>query len=180
MSPRSVAAASAVIAVSLLLLLASVTVPNSPYDSNVETERRPFAPERPTTLTAETAGEYAVAYEESRLANDLIRSRGGVLDGDDEVRADCTTTSATEREGNGYRVALRCRGGIGDVYRIVQPTRVTYTVAYTVTDGGTEQTAIDGYPFGPRDDLREAPWAGTETGTATGTETEPRSEPASA
>ncbi|MFC6988519.1 hypothetical protein ACFQJD_06985 [Haloplanus sp. GCM10025708] len=147
----------AAVLVVVLLLGSSVLVADSPYDSNVESEENPFAPERPATLDRTTATAYLVDYERTRLYNDLLSSRGHTVDGGDDVRTNCTAVSRERVTEDRFRVRLRCRGEIADVYRLVQPTGFTYTVTYRLTANTQEQLAIRGYPYAERDDLRPRP-----------------------
>jgi hypothetical protein len=149
---------TAVLAVVVFLAASTFFVADSPYVPNVEREANPFAPERPDTLDRDAVQTYLVDYERTRLSNDLVSSRGHTLDRDDDVRADCTPVDTTETAPDQFRVRLRCRGSIDDVYRLVQPTAVSYTVTYSMDETGLSQVAISGYPFSPRDELRPPPW----------------------
>ncbi|MFB6124138.1 MAG: hypothetical protein ABEJ78_11855 [Haloferacaceae archaeon] len=143
------------------LLLGSSLVADSPCDSNVDAERDSFARERPATLDRTSAATYLVDYERTRLANDLLGARGYTLDRGDEIRTDCAAV-ARDRVGDGaFRIRLRCHGEITDVYRLIRPTRVTYTVTYRLTNTTTTQCRIRGYPYDVRDELRRPPWAET-------------------
>jgi hypothetical protein len=132
-------------------------VADSPYDPNVVSERNPFAPERPATFNGTTATSYLIDYEETRLYNDLVRSRGHTFDRGDDVRAACTGLSATRTATDQFRVRLRCHGEIEDVYRLIQPTEFTYTVTYSVNETTQKQISIRGYPYSARDELRQRP-----------------------
>lgn len=132
-------------------------VADSPYDSNVVSERNPFAPERPATLNATTAASYLIDYEQTRLYNDLLRSRGHTLDRGDDVRTDCATISANQTATDRFRVRLQCHGEIVDTYRLIQPTKFTYTVTYSIDDTAQKQVSIRGYPYSARDELRQRP-----------------------
>jgi hypothetical protein len=142
----------------LLLGLGSVLVADSPYESNVVSERNPVAPERPATLNRTTAASYLVEYEQTLLYNGLLGSRGFTLDPSDEVRTNCVTRSVNETA-DGFRAGLRCRGRIVDTKRLVQPPEVSYTVTYSTTEDTVRELAIEGYPSGERGELRERPTA---------------------
>jgi hypothetical protein len=150
---RGVVAALLVVA-TVLVGTTTVLVVDSPYDANVEREQEPFAPERPTSLDRTTATACLIDYERTRLSNDLLASRGYILDENDEVRTECTAVSVKRTADERFRVRLRCRGEIHDVYRFVQSPAVSYTVTYRLTDEGHEQLSISGYPFPSRDELR--------------------------
>lgn len=132
-------------------------VADSPYEPNVESDRNPFAPERPATLDGTTATSYLVDYEETRLYNDLLRSRRYTLGRSDDVRTNCTGISRNETETDRFRIRLRCHGEIVDAYRLVQPTEFTYTVTYSIDDGTEKQVSIRGYPYSARNELRRPP-----------------------
>ncbi|MFC4549667.1 MULTISPECIES: hypothetical protein [Halorussus] len=140
-----------------LLGATTLVVADSPYDSNVVSERPPFAPERPATLDRTTAAAYIVDYERMRLRNDMLSARGHTLDRRDEVRATCTSTSVAPTEAGGFRVQLRCRGDVNDAYRLFEPGGFSYVVTYRVAENATEQLRIRGYPYRHRDELRRQP-----------------------
>ena len=140
-----------------LLGATTVLVADSPYDSNVVSERAPFAPERPATLDRTTAAAYLVDYERMRLRNDLLSAREYTLDRRDDVRATCTSTSVAPTEAGGFRVRLRCRGDVEDAYRLFEPGGFSYTVTYRLAENSTEQLRIRGYPYQQRDELRRQP-----------------------
>ncbi|WP_396613516.1 hypothetical protein ACH9L7_16375 (plasmid) [Haloferax sp. S1W] len=145
----------------VVLGVSTVLVVDSPYDSNVVSEQNPFAPERPETITQTTAVAYLVEYEETRLYNDLLGSRGYTFDRRDEVRARCTAISVLEIGDEQFRVRLRCHGRIRDAYRLVRPPTYTYTVTYRITETTLEERSIEDYPFSSRDELRERPPSAT-------------------
>lgn len=141
----------------ILLGIGSVVSANSPYDSNVHSEKNPFAPERPATLNNTTASVYLIEYEQTRLYNDLLRSRGYMLDSGDDVRTDCTVVSTNQTTTSQFRVRLRCHGAIMDTNRLIQPTDFIYNVTYSVTEDSQRQLSLHGYPYSVRDDLRQRP-----------------------
>lgn len=141
----------------VLSVVGTGLVADSPYEPNVVSERNPFAPERPATLNATTATSYLVDYEQTRLYNDLLRSRGHTLDRSDDVRTDCTGISSNQTATDRFRVRLQCHGEIADTYRLIQPTKVTYTVTYSINDTTQKQVSIRGYPYSVRDELRQRP-----------------------
>ena len=146
--------------IALFLLVAgalSVTIGNSPYDSDVAIERYPFAPERPAELNNTTAASYVTEHEEMLLFNGIIRSRGFNIDRGDNVRANCAVTSTEERTEDTFAVQLRCHGRMDDIYRIIQPTEFTYTARYAMNNSGVEILSLEGYPLGERGSLRERP-----------------------
>lgn len=141
----------------LLVGLGTVLVADSPYDSNVVSERNPFAPERPASLNSTTAASYLVTYEETRLYNDILGSRGYTFDMHDTVRAECTAIVTNQTDADQVRVRLRCNGGIHDTNRLLQPSEFAYTVTYRVTEETEEQLAIQGFPYRSRNSLRPRP-----------------------
>ena len=147
----------ALLVVGGVLLVGTGLVADSPYKPNVVSEQNPFAPERPATLDGTAATSYLVDYERTRLYNDLLRSRGYVLERGDDVRADCTALSSNRTATDRFRVQLQCRGEITDTYRLVQPTEFTYTVAYSMTENAQKELSVRGYPYSPRDELRQRP-----------------------
>lgn len=146
-----------VIAGVILLGISTVLVADSPYDPNVVSERNPFAPERPATLTETTATAYLVDYEQTQLYNDLLGSRGYTFDRGDDVRADCTAVSTNQTATDRFRVRLRCNGEIEDTYRLVQPIMFSYTVTYSITEDSQRELSIRGYPYSSRAELRRRP-----------------------
>lgn len=141
----------------LLVGLSTVLVADSPYDTNVVSERNPFAPERPASLNRTTAASYLLQYEETRLYNDILGSRGYTFDRHDTVRAECTAITTNQTDANQFRVRLRCNGGIDDTNRLIQPSEFSYTVMYRVTEETEAQLAIEGYPYRSRNSLRPRP-----------------------
>lgn len=141
----------------ILLGVGSVVTANSPYDSNVHSDKNPFAPDRPATLNKTTASTYLIEYEQTRLYNDLLRSRGYMLDSGDDVRTDCTVVSTNQTTPSQFRVRLRCHGAIVDTHRLTQPTDFSYTALYSVTAESQQQLSLHGYPYSVRDDLRQRP-----------------------
>lgn len=141
----------------LLVGLSTVLVADSPYDSDVVSERNPFAPDRPASLNSTTAASYLVAYEETRLYNDILRSRGYTFDTHDTVRTACTAIATNRTDADEFRVRLRCEGGIDDANRLIQPSEFSYTVTYGVAGETEAQLAIEGYPYRSRNSLRPRP-----------------------
>lgn len=141
---------------SLVLLLGASTllVADSPYDPNVHSERNPSAPDRPATLNRTTVTAYLLDYEQTRLANDLLATRGHMLDMNDDVIASCNTISVSETDTERFRVQLRCIGGIDDTKRLFEPGEFSYRVTYRVTENETQQIKIRNYPYNERDSLR--------------------------
>ncbi|MFC7203786.1 hypothetical protein ACFQJC_09680 [Haloferax namakaokahaiae] len=150
---------SVLLALLVLLAAGSLLVADSPYDPNIVSEQAPFAPERPDTLDSKTVTTYLVDYEERRLRNDLVRSRDYTLDRGDDVVAKCTSVTMNQTDTDRFRIRLRCHGEIADTYRLIQPTKFTYTVTYSVTEKTTSQLAIERFPYPQRDHMREKPWA---------------------
>lgn len=139
-----------------VVLLSTVLVVDSPYRPTRDSDRNPFAPERPVTLNRTTATTYLIDYEQTRLYNDLLGSRGYTVDDGDDLRADCAVDSVEQLNG-GFQVELRCEGEITDVYRLIHSTKHSYTVTYLITENSLEELAIQDYPFSPRDELRQRP-----------------------
>lgn len=135
----------------------TVLVVDSPYSPTRESEQNPFAPDRPVTLDRTTATAHLVDYEQTRLYNDLLGSRGYSIDDGDEIRADCTAISVNQTATDEFRIQLQCRGEIEDVYRLIQPPSHSYTVTYHIDGEDIEELSIEGYPFSPRDELRLRP-----------------------
>lgn len=133
--------------------IASVLVTDSPYEGNVHVERYPVAPERPSTLNATTAGEYASGYEQRLLFNDLLAERSHTLDVNDDIVNDCNATSVSELEDQ-FRVEVRCSGGIHDTKRLLQPGTFTYEVTYHVAPTEVREVDVEEYPLSGRHDLR--------------------------
>ena len=103
-----------VVACVILLGIGTVLIPNSPYDPDIAADRSPFASERPAIHNQTMAAAYIITYEQTRLRNDLLGTRGFELDMHDEVQADCTTISTNRAAAGGFRVRLRCHGDIKD------------------------------------------------------------------
>lgn len=162
-----------VVTATVVLGVQSLVVVDSPDASNVAVERIPHAPERPAELTAASAANYTTDYERRRLYNDLLATRAHELDEGEAVVANCTTTAVAARE-PGFRVGLRCTGGIKDVYRLVGSGTFDYRVAYRVTEDAIAQVDIEGYPHGERAGLRLPPPRGSNTSTRRGTDAMPR------
>jgi hypothetical protein len=137
----------------ILVGVSTALVDDSPYDSNVHSERNPTTPERPTTLNRTTATEYLIAYEEMRLYNDLLSSRGFVLDMHDTIQATCTGISVNETATDRFLVRLRCHGDIDDTKRLFEPRGFAYTVTYRLTEATQKQIDIHGYLYRTRDEL---------------------------
>lgn len=150
----SLVLATVVLGAGLLVGASTLLVEDSPYDDNVDVERTPVAPERPAQLNETSAADYSVAYERTRLWNDLLASRDHSLDASDEVVARCTATSVSAANSGQYRVELDCVGGIDDTHRLFQPGNFSYAVTYHVSGNETVQSDIRGYPFDPGDSLR--------------------------
>lgn len=131
----------------------SLLIEDSPYDSNVHVERAPFAGATPADLDGDAARQYVSRFEERRLENDLLRSRGLVLDRGDRLVTRCMARSVKQIGPGAFRVDLRCRGDVVDTNRPIQPDGFDYTVAYRVSLDDVRQVAIDGFPFATRDSL---------------------------
>lgn len=129
-----------------VVLLSTVLIADSPYRPTRHSDRNPFAPERPATFNRTTATSYLIDYEQTRLYNDLLGSRGYTIDDGDDLRADCAVDSV-QRSNSGFQVELRCEGEITDVYRLIHPTKHSYTVTYLITENSLEELAIQDYPF---------------------------------
>lgn len=147
--------AGIILVAGLLVGASTLLVEDSPYDTNVDVERTPVAPERPAQLNETSAANYSIAYERTRLWNDLLASRGHSLDASDEVVTQCTATSVAETDPGQYRVALECVGGIDDTKRLFGPGNFSYVVTYHVNVNETTQSDVRGYPFDPGDALEE-------------------------
>lgn len=147
--------ATLVLGAGLLVGAGTLLVEDSPYDGNVHVERTPVAPERPAQLNATSAADYSVAYERTRLWNDLLASRGHSLDASDDVVARCSATSVSAADPGQYRVELECVGGIDDTKRLFEPGNFSYTVTYRVSGSETTQSDVRGYPFDPDDALED-------------------------
>ncbi|WP_410764724.1 hypothetical protein [Haloferax sp. DFSO60] len=138
-----------------IVLLGSFFIADSPYNPTVHTEAYPYAPDRPAQLNDSSVRNYAVEYEEMLLNNELVKSRGLVLDRDDETINECTVTELERQSSSEFVVSMRCHGGIRDIYRVIQPTNFRYEVTYRITPESTEQASIQGYPLGGSRYLRE-------------------------
>jgi hypothetical protein len=147
-----------VLLVTLLIVgVSTVVVADSPYSPTRHSEKIPFAPDRPATLNRTTATAYAIDYEQTLLYNDLLGSRGFTIDDGDDVRADCTVNSVNQTATGEFRIQLRCRGEIEDVFRLIQTTSHSYKVTYQVTKNELKELSVHGYPFLPRHELRQRP-----------------------
>ena len=131
----------------LVIGASTLLVADSPYDGNVHIDRNPVAPEQPANLNVTSVADHAVAYEQTRLFNDLIASRDHSLDTRDSVSANCNATSVSETTAGHFHVQLRCAGGIDDTYRLFERGQFSYTVTYRVTGTETTQIDIQDYPF---------------------------------
>lgn len=143
-----------VLGATLLVGVSTLLVADSPYETNVHVERTPVAPDRPDQLNETTAADYSIAYEQTRLFNDLLASRDHSLDVSDDVTAQCNATSVSRTHPGRYRVHLECLGGIDDTKRLFEPGSFSYDVTYRVSGNETAQFAIQDYPFDPGDGLR--------------------------
>ncbi len=139
------------------LAVSTVLVADSPYSPTIVSEQNPFAPDRPATLNRTTATTHLIDYEQTRLYNGLLGSRGYSIDDGDDIRADCTASSVNQTATDEFRIQLQCRGEIEDVYRLIQPTSHSYTVTYSIGEENIEELSIEGYPFSSRDELRPRP-----------------------
>ena len=94
-------------------------------------------PPAPEALSAETAGEYATAYEEVRMHNELL---GTVEASITDLGTSCSAT-AVDSDGAGYRVTVEC----GHWYEFESGTSrgiadgAPYETTYLVSDGGITQ-----------------------------------------
>ena len=149
-----IVASAVLIILGLAFGASTLLVADSPYDGNVHIDRNPVAPERPTNLNVTSVADHAVAYEQTRLFNDLIASRDHSLDTHDTVITECNASAASETDTEQFRVELRCVGGIDDTNRLFDPGNFSYHVMYRVSDTETRQIDIEGYPFDQRDTLR--------------------------
>ncbi|WP_152420046.1 hypothetical protein [Haloferax prahovense] len=140
----------------VVILVATVSVPNSPYNPSVHSEKIPYAPDRPPQLNNSSVKEYAINYEETVLYNGLLYSRGLSRDRGDEFINDCTVTNLEKQLSSEFVVTMNCHGEIRDIYRIIQPTNFNYEVVYRITPESTKQLSIKGYPIDDSRYLRES------------------------
>lgn len=139
----------------------SLLIEDSVYDQNVHVEHNPFAGPIPADLTRESAQRYTVHFEEQRLENDLLASRGLKLDMHDELVTRCSVANVRTAGADTFRIVLRCHGDIVDVYRPIQPSGFDYTVVHRITPNSIKQVAIDGFPLEPRGTLKPKDAPGT-------------------
>lgn len=154
MRRRLIVVTAVIVLLGFLIGTGTLLVVDSPYDGNVHIDRNPVAPERPATLNVTSVADHAVAYEQTRLFDDLIASRDHSLDTHDTVITECNATSVSETDTGQFHVKLRCTGGIDDTNRLFEPGNFSYNVTYRVSDTETRQTGIEEYPFDQRDTLR--------------------------
>ena len=156
MRKRLVIVTGVIVILGLIIGVGTLLVIDSPYDGNVDVDRNPVAPERPTNLNETSVSNHAVAYEQTRLFNDIIASRDHSLDTHDGVITHCNATWVSEMDTGSFRVQLRCAGGIDDTMRLFEPRDFSYTVTYRVTGNETKQINVQDYPFSQRDTLRSS------------------------
>jgi hypothetical protein len=113
----------------------------------LEVEAYPVGPEKPSPLNASNVGEYALAYEERLLYNDLLASQQHSLGEDERVMANCTARTVSEVRTDVFRAHLKCEGGITDSSQLSESEQITYAATYQITENTTQQTELRGYPF---------------------------------
>jgi len=123
--------------------------------SVVDVERNPIPPERPANLTEESVREYATAYEEQRLYDDVLAAHNHRLQVDERVISVCRPRSVIELSDGGFEIELQCAGGLDNRADPSRQLGFQYRVTYRVTETTTEQTAIQRYPYEDRDTLQE-------------------------
>lgn len=102
-------------------------------------------PDVPATLSAETAGEFAAAYEEVRMHNELLSD---VEDTITELGTSCEAVSV-EADGEAYRATVEC----GHWYEFESGSAVgiadgaPYRTTYLVDDEAIEQTGDREYVY---------------------------------
>lgn len=87
------------LAVMVGVLVAGCSAPTAPADGPTS---RPF-PDPPESLTAETAGEYVAAFEETYRYNVIVAAEDNLT----SVSVGCNAVETTPIE-NGYRVTVNC------------------------------------------------------------------------
>src|SRR6056297_2568713 len=73
--------------------------------SGVDVEAYPVGPEKPSPLNASNVEGYAVSYEQRLFYNDLLASRGHHLAENERVVTNCHSTSLSNGDVGGFRVA---------------------------------------------------------------------------
>ena len=156
MRKQGVVLTAVIVILALIIGAGTFLVADSPFDGNVDIDRNPVAPEQPATMNGTSVADHAVAYEQTRLFNDLLASRDHTLDTHDSVITHCNATSVSETDTGQFHVKLRCTGGIDDTNRLFEPGNFSYNVTYRVADTETNQIEIGAYPFDQRDTLRSS------------------------
>lgn len=143
------AIALGVLVVSALMGAATVVLFDIGSDGRdgVEAEAYPVGPEKPSPLNASNVGEYALAYEERLLYNDLLASQQHSLGEDERVVTNCTARTVSEVRTDVFRVHLDCEGGIAEGSQLSESEQTTYAATYQITENTTQQTVLRGYPF---------------------------------